>query len=281
MYLHGHEVLLEAAPVCVFISANSLLQSLISHSHPNRATIVRQIDEVRVSVAADISRTFTLDLAGTNIYGSHVRGQVSLSYTGNSLNLLMTEECAAAKCPPCELVSLIADACEIKGPNHYSLLYIALSSSSMESISSTFTQQGICIKGLVFGMPQKYVPCLKADSWRTDKSRDRYRAQRGDSIRIPSPFWGSLNRIGGSFRGLPEAMKFDRFQRGGSNYDRGGDRRLNMINHIHERSIFENASSRRLVYEDEKIDGWDHVQHLGEHMIRGYHFIWNMTSDEP
>jgi hypothetical protein len=161
---------LEAAPVLVVISANSLLQSLIPHSHQNRTTIVRQIDEVRVSVATDISQTCMLNLAGTEIHGSPVRGQVSLSYTGNLLNLLMTEECAAAKCPPYELVSLIADVCEIKDSNHYSLLYTALSSSSMESIFSTFTQQGIYIKGLVFGMPWKFVSYPKADLW-TQTSR--------------------------------------------------------------------------------------------------------------
>lgn len=115
---------------------------------------MRQIDEVRVSVATGISQTFMLNRAGTEIHGSPVDGQVSLSYTGNLLNVLMTEECAAAKCPPHKLVSLIADACEIKDPNHFSLLYTALSSSSMESIFSAFTQQGIYIKeGLVFGMP--------------------------------------------------------------------------------------------------------------------------------
>jgi hypothetical protein len=144
---------LEAAPVSVVISANSLLQSLIPHSHHDRTTIVRQIDEVRVSVATDISQAFMLNLAGTKVHGSPVRGQISLSHTGNLLNLFMTEECAAAECPPYELVSLIADVCDIKDPNHYSLLYTALSSSSIESTFSTFTQQGIHIKGLVFGMP--------------------------------------------------------------------------------------------------------------------------------
>lgn len=126
-------------------SANSISQSLISHTHHNRTTTVHQLDEVRVSVATYISQTFTLNLAGTEIHGSPVRGQVSLSSTGNQLNLLLTEKCAAAKCPPYELVSLIASALGINGPNHYSLLY--------ESISSAFTQQGIYVKGLVFGMP--------------------------------------------------------------------------------------------------------------------------------
>lgn len=108
---------------------------------------------MRVSVATDISQTFTLNLAGTEIHGSPIRGQVSLSYMGNLLNLLMIEECAAAECPPYEFVSLIAGVCDINDPNHFSLLYTALSNSSMESIFSTFTQQGIYIKGLVFGMP--------------------------------------------------------------------------------------------------------------------------------
>lgn len=144
---------LGAAPVSQVLSANSLLRSLVSDSHHNRTTIVRQLDEVRVSVAADIFQIYTLNLAGTEIHGSPVRGQVSLSYTVDSLNLLMTEDCTAAECPPYELVSLMADACGIEGPNHYSLLYAALSNSSMESISSTFTQQGIYVKGLVLGIP--------------------------------------------------------------------------------------------------------------------------------
>ena len=120
------------------------------------------MEEVRVSVATNISRTFTLNVAGAEIRGSPVRGLVSLSHTVDLLNLLMTEECAAAKCPPYELVSLIADACGIEDPNHYSLLYTALSSPSMERISSTFTQQGIYTKGLVFGTPRRveFVPML-------------------------------------------------------------------------------------------------------------------------
>ena len=105
-------------------------------------------------------------MAGTEIHGNPVHGQVSLSYTGNFLDLQMTEECAAAKCPPYELVSLIADACGIRDPNHYSLLLTALSTSSMESISSTFTHQGICVKGLVFGMSLELVSCSEAKLWR-------------------------------------------------------------------------------------------------------------------
>jgi hypothetical protein len=106
-----------------------------------------------------------LNLAGAEIRGGDVRGQVSLSYTGDFLNLLMTEECAAAECPPYELITRIADACGIKDPKHFSLLYAAFSNSSMESLDSTFKEQGIYIKGLVFGMPQSLAQHLKTDLW--------------------------------------------------------------------------------------------------------------------
>src|SRR2546421_1193215 len=111
-----------------------LFLSLIPQSLRERMTIVRQMEQVRVNVATDISKTFLLNLDGTEIHGSPVRGQVSLSYAENLLNLLMIEECAEAKCPPHELVTLIAEACEITDAKHFSLLYTVLSNSSMESI---------------------------------------------------------------------------------------------------------------------------------------------------
>lgn len=103
----------------------------------------------------------------------------------------------------------------------------------------------------------------------TDKGRERHRAQRGDLIHIPSPFWGSLNRIGKSSRGLPEATRFDCFQRKGAIHGRGGDRRLTMINLIRvDGSVFEDVKSRRLVFENKELDEWDHIQYLEELMVR-------------
>jgi len=115
---------------------------------------MRQIEEVRVSVATVISQTYLLNASGTEIHGTPVRGQVSLSDTGNMLNIMMTEECAEAECPPHELVALIADTCDVTDTNHYALLFTALSNARLESIFSTFTQQGIAVKGLLFGMAQ-------------------------------------------------------------------------------------------------------------------------------
>ena len=53
-------------------------------------------------------------------------------------------------------------------------------------------------------------------------------------------------------------------------HDRGADRRLTMANFIRaDGSVIEDAQSRRLVWENEEIDGWDDVQYLGEQMVRG------------
>lgn len=45
-------------------------------------------------------------------------------------------------------------------------------------------------------------------------------------------------------------------------------------------SVFEDAQCHRLVYEEDKIDGWHHVQYLGEHMVCGYPLMRIITSDE-
>jgi hypothetical protein len=127
-------------------------RSLIPQSLHNRINVVRQIEGVRVSVATDITQTFVLNIGGKEIIGGEVRGQVALSYTEGFLNLLMTEDCATAKCPPYELANLIADVCGIKNPKDFSLLYTALSNPSLESIYSTFKEQGIYVKDLVFGV---------------------------------------------------------------------------------------------------------------------------------
>jgi hypothetical protein len=66
----------------------------------------------------------------------------------------------------------------------------------------------------------------------------------------------------GSFPGSAEVLWFGSSQIGGNIYDPAGDRRLPMMR------LSEDAQSRRLVYESEKLNGWDHIQYLGEHMVR-------------
>jgi len=83
-------------------------------------------------------------------------------------------------------------------------------------------------------------------------------------MRIPSPFWGRLSCIVGSLRGSAEALWFGSSQIGRNIYNPDGDRRLPMMR------LSEDNQSRRLIYEDEKLDGWDHIQYLGEHMVRRY-----------
>jgi hypothetical protein len=83
-------------------------------------------------------------------------------------------------------------------------------------------------------------------------------------MRIPSPFWGRLSTMVGNLRGSAEAMWFGNSKRGAEIYGPHGDRRLPMMR------LSEDTQSRRLVYESEEIDGWDHVQYLGEHMVCKY-----------
>ncbi|PMD47662.1 hypothetical protein L207DRAFT_415975, partial [Hyaloscypha variabilis F] len=233
------------------------IKALIPHSCHDRTTVARQVDEVRVSVATQISQTFLLKLTSTNICGSPVRGQVSLSSSGGYLNLFMTEECANAECPPHELVRLVAEACNITDPNHFSLLYTALSNSRLESISAAFTQQGINVKGL--------------------KSR-RYLGQRRNLFHIPSPFWGDLNRMKASIYGQIEATRFDRFGRMRGIYSTGRDRRLPIIRVVGESWLIDQGDqdgNGNLVYQPDSIVGWEHVQYLGEHIVR------SNQADEP
>lgn len=121
-------------------------------SHTDKARTMRQIDDIRVSVATKISQKFTLSLNGNEIVGKPVIGEVALSDTGNGLHLLMSEECAVANCPPYALVSLIADLCEIRDAADISLLHVVMSNRNLKSIYSTFRQQGIFIQDMIFGM---------------------------------------------------------------------------------------------------------------------------------
>jgi hypothetical protein len=81
-------------------------------------------------------------------------------------------------------------------------------------------------------------------------------------MRIPSPFGGRSKLIVGPFRGSPEALWFGSSQRGGSVYNPDGDRRLPIIR------LSKDTQPHNLVYDDEEADGWDHLQYLGEHMVR-------------
>ena len=152
---HPHLMAGMTTSVHMIIPTNIVFYSLIPQSHHNKTAITRQIDHFRVSVAPHISQIFTLRNGRINVRGNPVKGQISLDTAGSLFHLFMTEECAAAALPPYELVTLLADECKIEDPNHRSLLYTALISSDMESIHSTFSQQGIHINGLEFGKNQK------------------------------------------------------------------------------------------------------------------------------
>ncbi|KAH8698045.1 hypothetical protein GQ44DRAFT_733432 [Phaeosphaeriaceae sp. PMI808] len=216
-------------------SKSPFIKALIPYSHADEATLKRQINEVRVYIATDISQTLTMNLAGSEIHGAPIPSQVTLTTTDDKLTLSMTEECATAECPPHELVSLSADTFGIKDSTHYSLLFTALSNSSMKSISSAFSKQGIQVEGL----PVETLMDMK-----------------------------------GTTQGLSEGIKYSHFQRGGSanRSQRGGgtnsnvaDRRLPMLQRIQGSvPVIQTNHSGRLVPRIHDLDGWQEIQYLGE-----------------
>lgn len=112
--------------------------------------VLHQADHMLVSVATKIAVTFTLDLPSKKVVGNSVPGEAIITRTGH-LNLVLSEKCAAAEIPPYELVKLMADTFHVPETG-FSLLHMALSDISVESISSIFTQHGVYVKGLNLGM---------------------------------------------------------------------------------------------------------------------------------
>jgi len=92
-----------------------------------------------------------MKLDGHIVEGDAVGGQASLSSTGDSLHLFLTEEMASADVPPYELSALLADYLEIEDAGHRTLLHTALISSDPESMYSTFVEQGLEVDDMVFG----------------------------------------------------------------------------------------------------------------------------------
>jgi len=218
-------------------------------------------------VATHISQQFSLRIADCTVKGSPTRGQVARSDAGNVLNLFITEEGASEETPPYELVNIIADACQLSDPNHRSLLHTALSSSNIRSLISAFQQQGLYIKGtdmrrcLAFDSVAQLIVGLANSSM-------RYRAQRNHSLRIPSPFWGHLNGVKGNSRFLPEAMRAPGFGKARRMFHTYEDRRLPMSGISEEDiRIFGGVNVQRFMVVNEKLDNWDNLQHLGEHMV--------------
>ncbi|KAF2129618.1 hypothetical protein P153DRAFT_431538 [Dothidotthia symphoricarpi CBS 119687] len=246
---------------------SSFIKALIPHSHCDRGSAVQQIDNLRVSVVLRIAKTFVFSNDGTDIEGHSVDGQLTLSNTANRLDIFLAEDCAAAETLPYELVALLADAFEIKTASHRSLLTTVLLSSSMQTISSAFVQDGVHVAGLV-----------------SNKSQNQYRAQQGDLLRIPSPFLGAMTSRRGYGSGLPDALRHDHFESKRRDHDFEDDRRLPMKEFMQlDWSNFE-----KIQRVPTRTRGWEHTQHLGEHMVSkafqaylgdAYHPVRDWTSE--
>jgi hypothetical protein len=74
-----------------------------------------------------------------------------------------------------------------------------------------------------------------------------------------------------SIYGQIEATRFDRFGRMRGIYSTGRDRRLPIIRVVGESWLIDQGDqdgNGNLVYQPDSIVGWEHVQYLGEHIVR-------------
>ena len=63
--------------------------------------------------------------------------------------------------------------------------------------------------------------------------------------------------------------------------DQDGDRRLPILQSIRVGGTgHEHIPALRFVHENDKIDGWDHVQYLGEQMVSACYLMPTSTSKE-
>ncbi len=88
-----------------------------------------------------------------------------------------------------------------------------------------------------------------------------YKAQRKDLMRIPSPFW----RFASHNRGLDGALDVLRYGQSPWRKDISlhEDRRLPMEKLMEfDRSLLEDMRAI-----PEELRGWEHLQHLGEHLV--------------
>ncbi|KAH7202459.1 hypothetical protein DER44DRAFT_669606 [Fusarium oxysporum] len=240
------------------------IKALVPHSHHDRRKILGQLDNIRVSITTEVSQTFSLNFKGTIIQGRSVAGQVSLSRSHNLFHLFMTEECAKAKTPPYDLLSLIADACSIRNPVHYSLLCTLLGNSDLEEIYSVFCHRGLYVPGIDFGRFFTFYFVVRSLPF---KGKLQARVSRGGLLRIPRPRLTAFNDQGRSFRGMPDITFFTSGFGGGGGFPNHRDRRLPIAEDTSNHSLGEADVFGCFIREPDQLRGWGNLQHLGEHMV--------------
>jgi len=96
-----------------------------------------------------------------------------------------------------------------------------------------------------------------------DKSRSRYQAQRSDLGAIPSPFWGNTARLGRHGSTVSDVLKFDPLRSWRHGHGSSEDRRLPISELMRgDGSLVEDVQAVPA-----RIIGWEHLQHLGEHLV--------------
>jgi hypothetical protein len=132
----------------LFLAYSLAVKSLIPQSYTNRSTTMHQIAEVRVSVVADISIDYKISQDDIEAYGNLVRGYVTRSYTGGfSICSLSTAVLSCHVSYRTSLLTSLQKICEIKNPQHHSLLQTTLGSLNRESTTQISRSKVYSLRG--------------------------------------------------------------------------------------------------------------------------------------
>lgn len=237
---------------------------LIPPSNNNFIAISHQIENIRGTVASAISKKYEVYVDGTIVRGNGIAGQASVSTDGNVLNLFLTEEMAAAEVPPYELLVLVAERLGVEDSNHRSLLYSVLVGSDIDSICSNFSQQGIEIGKSIFSKSSIYSnPHVSESNIGTaDDTKPRYQAQR-HLVPIPSSSWKNTTRSDETGSVNTDGLVSDHSQTLERSRVSREDRRLPIIQ---ETQMSVSSMKRHQGAAD--LMSLEHIQHLGEHLVR-------------
>ena len=122
------------------------LYRLIPKSSKDRQKISREVRNLSIYQASEITQIHTAKYRNTEYIGRPTNGEVALSPRNNSMQLYITREGLSSITLPLETARQVAKHCGITEPLHLSLLQAVLSELDVRRLQSTFTREGFFIE---------------------------------------------------------------------------------------------------------------------------------------
>lgn len=116
---------------------------LIPQSKPNHEHLSAQIQTVRVSTAAKIARTYTLEHGGVHATGHSENALATSVVTGDMLQIFIAEVRHPTGYPVPDIVQMLSEHFTIEDAAHVALLYTLFSENDFDKIEQAFSRQGI------------------------------------------------------------------------------------------------------------------------------------------